>query len=146
LNRFEATIEEAPRGGAFVAVPPDVVESLGGGGRIPVVASFDGIDYRGSIVRMGGETILGILKAIRQELGKEPGDQVVVVVAADHSEREVEMPEELAAALAASPAARAAFDALSYSHRREHAGYVAEAKQSETRQRRAGRTVERLLG
>ncbi|HSK06411.1 MAG TPA: YdeI/OmpD-associated family protein [Acidimicrobiia bacterium] len=58
---------------------------------------------------------------------------------------ELEMPVELDAALAASPAARQVFDALSYSHRREHVMYVAEAKKPETRERRAARTIEVLL-
>ena len=57
---------------------------------------------------------------------------------------ELELPDELAAALAASPAARKVFDALSYSHRREHVMYVAEAKKAETRERRAVRTIESL--
>jgi uncharacterized protein YdeI (YjbR/CyaY-like superfamily) len=60
-------------------------------------------------------------------------------------EKGVEVPGELAAALTDNPTARAAFDALSPSHRREHAGYVAEAKKPETRERRAQATVERLL-
>ena len=57
---------------------------------------------------------------------------------------ELEIPVELATALASSPAARNVFDALSYSHRREHVMYVAEAKKSQTRERRAVRTIEAL--
>jgi uncharacterized protein YdeI (YjbR/CyaY-like superfamily) len=57
---------------------------------------------------------------------------------------ELETPVELATALAASPAARQVFDALSYSHRREHAMYVAEARKVETRERRAAKTIEAL--
>lgn len=144
MSRFRAPIEEAPRGGAFVAVPPSVVEELGGGGRILVVATFDGIDYRGSVVRMGDRPVLGVLKDIRARLGKGPGDQVEVTLEVDTAERQVEVPAELRAALDANPEAAATFDSLSYSHRREHAAYVAEAKQAETRQRRAARTVEAL--
>lgn len=59
---------------------------------------------------------------------------------------ELEIPVELATALAASPAARKVFDALSYSHRREHVMYVAEAKKPETRERRAARTIRALIG
>jgi hypothetical protein len=143
---FEATITEAPRGGAFVVVPEEVVERLGGGGRIPVSARFDGEPYRGSIVRMGGEPILGVLKEIRDRLGKGPGDRLFVSVDRDEAPRVVELPEELAAVLAENPRARAAFDALSHSHRREHAAYVAEAKQESTRKRRAQTTLDRLLG
>jgi hypothetical protein len=146
MSKFTATIEDAPRGGAFVVIPAHVIQELGGGGRIKVKATFDGIPYRGSIVRMGGESVIGLLKDIRGGLGKGPGDDVEVTVEPDLEEREVEIPPELAALLNTSPAARKAFDALSYSHRREHAMHVAEAKKPETRQRRAVRTIETLLG
>ena len=62
----------------------------------------------------------------------------------DAASGELEIPVELATALAASPAARQVFHALSYSHRREHAMYVAEARKAETRERRAGKTIEAL--
>jgi hypothetical protein len=146
MTEFRATIEEAPRGGAYVTVPAEVVGALGGGGRIKVLATFEGVSYRGSIVRMGGESILGVLKDIRETLGKAPGDAIVVTVEPDLEERVVEIPPELEALLAENPEALRAFDALSYSHRREHAVYVAEAKKAETRQRRAERTIESLTG
>jgi hypothetical protein len=146
VSKFTARIEEAPRGGAFVVLPAPVIQELGGGGRIKVKATFDGIPYRGSIVRMGGESVIGLLKDIRGGLGKGPGDDIEVTVERDLEEREVEIPAELAALLDASPAAQKAFDALSYSHRREHALHVAEAKKPETRQRRAAKTIETLLG
>ena len=60
--------------------------------------------------------------------------------------RDGELPTELAALLRENPAARQAFEALSHSHRREHAMYVAEAKKPETRERRALKTVESLKG
>ena len=144
MSRFSATIEEAPRGGAHVRIPPDVIEALGGGGRIPVQATFDGIQYRGSVVRMGGDSVLGVLKEIREMLGKTHGAEVEVTIERAEAEREVEIPIELAKLLDANPAARKAFDALSYSHRREHALHVAEAKKPETRERRARKTVEDL--
>jgi Bacteriocin-protection, YdeI or OmpD-Associated/Domain of unknown function (DUF1905) len=144
LTGFVAVIEEAPHGGAYVRIPPDVLETLGGGGRIPVQATFDGIQYRGSIVRMGDDSALGVLKEIREKLGKVHGDEIDVTVERDEDVREVEVPVGLAALLEANPAARRAFDALSYSHRREHALHVADAKKPETRQRRALKTVEDL--
>jgi hypothetical protein len=146
VSEFVAIIEEAPRGGAFVAIPPEVVEELGGGGRIKVKATFDGIPYRGSIVRMGGQSIIGLLKEIRAGLGKGPGDEIAVTVESDLEERVVEIPPELEELLDQSPEARKAFEALSYSHRREHVTHVAEAKNPETRHRRAAKTIETLLG
>jgi uncharacterized protein YdeI (YjbR/CyaY-like superfamily) len=79
-------------------------------------------------------------------LGKGPGDEIAVTVEADLEEREVEIPPELEELLRANPKAKEAFDDLSYSHRREHAMHVAEAKKPETRQRRASKTIETLLG
>jgi hypothetical protein len=146
MTRFTAPLEEAPRGGAYVVVPPEVVDGLGGGGRMKVAATFDRIPYRGSIVRMGGESVIGVLKDIRAQLGKGPGDEIVVTVEPDLEERVVEIPPELATLLEAHPEARKAFDALSYSHRREHASHVADAKKAETRQRRAEKTIESLTG
>ena len=62
------SIVTADRGGAYVVVPPAVIEALGGGGRIPVRATFDGIEYQGSVASMGGAKVLGVLTAIREEL------------------------------------------------------------------------------
>ncbi len=50
---FESPLEIAPRGGAVITIPLDVYDALGGSGRIPVTATFDGVAYRGSVVRMG---------------------------------------------------------------------------------------------
>jgi Domain of unknown function (DUF1905)/Bacteriocin-protection, YdeI or OmpD-Associated len=145
VKAFEAPIIGAPRGGAYVEVPPAVVAALGGKGRIPVRATFDGIAYRGSIVSMGGKQILGILKAIRSELGKSPGDPVKVTVEVDEAERSVSVPDDLAAALA-DAGLRDAFTANSYSHQREHVTWIEAAKQPATRARRISQTIDRLRG
>ena len=55
----------------------------------------------------------------------------------DEEERSVEVPAALAEALARDEAARAAFDSMSYTHRKEYASRIAEAKRDETRERRA---------
>jgi hypothetical protein len=143
MGSFTAELEEAPRGGAFVEVPADVVAALGGGGRIAVRATFDGVAYQGSIVTMGGRKVLGVLKAVRTELGKAPGDTLAVTVEPDGSERTISVPPDLATALEGA-GARGAFDALSYSHRREYVQWVDDAKRPETRTRRIAATVERI--
>ncbi|TCN44108.1 uncharacterized protein DUF1905 [Kribbella orskensis] len=143
METFEAVIQEANGGGAYVEVPAEVLDALGGGGRIPVQATFDGIAYRGSIASMGGCMALGVLKQIRSDLGKGPGDSVVVTVTRDDAERTVEVPDDLAAALAAA-GAREAFDKLSFSHRREHVNAITEAKKPETRTRRIAKAVEMI--
>jgi len=76
VTKFEGTIESARGGGAFIAVPPAAVKALGGGGRIPVDATFDGVAYRGSVTSMGAGPCIGILTAIRAQIGKDVGDKV----------------------------------------------------------------------
>ena len=143
METFEAVIQDANGGGAYIEVPAEVLDALGGGGRIPVQATFDGIAYRGSIASMGGCMALGVLKQIRSDLGKGPGDSVVVTVTRDDAERTVEVPDDLAAALAAA-GAREAFDKLSFSHRREHVNAITEAKKPETRTCRIAKAVEMI--
>jgi Bacteriocin-protection, YdeI or OmpD-Associated/Domain of unknown function (DUF1905) len=142
-EEFAAKVEAADRGGAFVRVPPDVVASLGGRSRIPVRATFDGVPYRGSIVTMGGEKVLGLLRSIRTQLGKGPGDVLTVSVEVDDDARSVDVPEDLRAALDRA-GQRERFDELSYSHRREYVLWIEEAKKPATRARRIDETIERL--
>jgi hypothetical protein len=143
MERFEAPLVEAQRGGALVEVPAEVVAALGGGGRIKVRARFDGIDYEGSVVSMGGAKVIGVLKSIRARLGKHPGDTISVELERDDAERAVTVPDDLATALRKAKA-RKAFDALSYSHQREYVLWIDEAKRPETRARRITQTVEKV--
>jgi hypothetical protein len=143
MERFDAKIEEADRGGAFVAVPADVVEALGGKGRIPVRATFDGIAYQGSVVSMGGQKVIGLLTAIRLELGKQPGEVITVTLEVDQAERTVTVPDDLRTALDEAGLSDR-FDALSFSHRRETVTSITEAKKPETRARRIAQTLDRL--
>jgi uncharacterized protein YdeI (YjbR/CyaY-like superfamily) len=69
---------------------------------------------------------------------------VVIELEADDRPRTVDPPPDLAAALAADPGARAAFDGLSFTHQREYAQWVAEAKREATRRRRVAQAVEML--
>jgi transcription termination factor Rho len=142
-HEFEATIAAADRGGAYVTVPPDVVAALGGRRRTPVVATFDGVEYRGSVVAMGRGMVIGVLKQIRTRLGKEPGDTLTVTLMVDDKPRRVDVPADLRAALA-DARLQSRFDALSYSHRREYLRWIEEAKRPATRQRRVEQTIARV--
>lgn len=144
IVEFDAEIEEARGGGAWVAVPEDMFALFGARARLKVKASFDGVPYRGSIVPMGGMHVLGVQKAIREAIGKSVGDTVHVAVEQDTEPREVELPEDLAEALAADPSARAFFERLSYTHQREYTEWIVSAKRTETRARRVQAAVERL--
>ena len=143
---FRAPVRSSGRGGGhLVEVPPEVVEALGGKGRIAVTATFDGVPYRGSIVRMGGGAMLGVQKAIMADAGVSVGDSLTVVVRNDEAPREVEVPDDLAEALARNDLARAAFEGLSFSHKREYVEAINEAKRPKTRARRVERTIQALI-
>jgi hypothetical protein len=130
-----------------VEVPLDVHAVFGLRGPVKVRARFDEVTCRGSLAPLGGEKhALGITKAIRRDIGKDIGDTVRVTIERDTEERTVELPDELAAALRDTPDAAARYTELSFTHRREYAQWVGEAKKQETRGRRAARTIERLLG
>lgn len=87
---------------------------------------------------------MGLNRAVRDAAGVEAGDAVEVTIELDTEPREVELPEALASALAADAAARSAFDTLSFTHRKEYARWIAEAKRQETRDRRVTQALEQL--
>ena len=116
-----------------------------GGARAPVAGTVNGAPFRGRLMVYGGVTYLGFRKEIREAAGGiEQGDEVEVVIERDDAPREVEVPEALANALASEPDAQRVFDSLSFTHRREYAEWVAEAKKEETRARRVERAIAML--
>jgi Bacteriocin-protection, YdeI or OmpD-Associated/Domain of unknown function (DUF1905) len=130
---------------AAVVLDDEQVEQIGEGAkRFPVQATVNGYTWRTTVMRMGGEFLLGLNKAVRDAAGAQAGDSVDVAIELDTAPREVEVPEALASALAKEPAAKAAFDALSFTNRKEYARAVAEAKRPETRDRRVAQTLARL--
>ena len=142
--RFRARIESGDGGGAFVVFPYDVAKEFGTRGRVPVKAAFDGVPYTGSLVKCGTSThMLGILKSIRLQIGKAPGDMIEVELSRDEAERTVDVPEDLASALEHEKV-RAAFEELSYTHRREYVRWITEAKRPETRAARLAKAVTML--
>jgi hypothetical protein len=135
-----------PRGPAAAVVLDDATVAAVGEGakRPPVVATVNGYTWRTSISRMRGEFLLGLSKAVREAAGVQAGDTVEVVLELDQAPREVEIPSVLGEALEADPAARAAFDALAFTHRKEYARWIEEAKQPATRERRVAQAIEML--
>ena len=142
--RFKTRLQ--PRGPAAAVVLDDaqVAEVGEGARRFPVVATVNGYTWRTSVARMGGEFLLGLNQEVRRAAGVAAGDEVDVSVELDAAPREVEVPGALAAALAADPQARASFERMAFTHRKEYARWVAEAKREETRQRRVQQAVEMI--
>jgi hypothetical protein len=143
-HKFNGRIENAGGGGAFVRIPFDV-EQVFGSKRPKVKATIDGVPYRGTLVRMGEpEHILIILKEIREQIGKSFGDEVAVIVEEDVAPRIVEIPPDFQQALEQEPAAKAAFEKMSYTHQKEYVRAILEAKRVSTRRSRIARAVEML--
>jgi Domain of unknown function (DUF1905)/Bacteriocin-protection, YdeI or OmpD-Associated len=143
MSRFEAVIEGEEDGGAWVEVPPEIVDELGGGGRIPIRASFDGHAYRGSIAIYGGQHVLGVVKAVRRAIGKAVGDSVQVELALDEDERTVDVPDDVKDSLTAAGLA-AQFDAISYTRRRQAVEHIESSKAPDTRRRRIEKLIREL--
>lgn len=143
--KFRATIESAGGGGAYIPVPWDVEQAFGKK-RVKVKATIEGIEYRGSLVRMGGAgLILGILKDIREKTGKHPGDEIEVVLEIDTEPRLVEIPEDVQEALGAEPGLEEIFSQLSFTHQKEFVRWVEAAKRPETRRKRIVQLVQQLV-
>jgi hypothetical protein len=146
VGSVRLTTTLAARGPAAAVVLDDAqVAAIGEGAkRFPVRATINGHSFRTTVTRMRGEFLLGLNREVRESAGAEAGDNVEVAIELDTAPREVDVPEALANALADDPAARATFDALSFTHRKEYARWVAEAKRAETRDRRVAKTLEEL--
>jgi len=141
-RRFE-TVLEANGPGVVFGLPFDAKEAFGQA-RAPVRVTIGGLTFRTTVAVYGGRAVIGVNKANREAAGVNGGDRVTVEIELDTEPREVEVPPELAQALALEPELRAFFDGLSFTHRREHAEWIAEAKREETRRRRVERAVEML--
>jgi hypothetical protein len=143
---FDAVVQAPPRGGggALVALPGEAAEVFGTRARFAVRATFNGVAYRGSTMPLGDGTFcVGITKAIRAQAGAEIGQAVHVVVERDDEERVVDVPADLAGALAGAGLAER-FAALAFTHRKEYARWVSEAKRPDTRDRRLAKAVEMI--
>jgi hypothetical protein len=130
-----------------IVVPDQIVAELGASKRPLVKVTINGsYTFVYTIAVMGGKNMIGFSSAHRAASGLKGGDEVVIELELETAPREVEIPPELAAALAADPAAAAAYDALSFTYRKEYARAIAEAKAAETKQRRVEATMSKLRG
>src|SRR6202011_650723 len=93
--KFKAKIEAGDGGGAYVLFPYDTGKEFATKGKVPVKATFDGVPYTGSLFKYGNPLhLLGMPKAIREQIGKSPGDTLEVVVWKDQQVRTLEVPAQ----------------------------------------------------
>jgi uncharacterized protein YdeI (YjbR/CyaY-like superfamily) len=96
-------------------------------------------------MRMGEPChILGILKSIREKVGKGIGDEIEVTLEEDPEPRVVEVPADLAQALTQDAEAGSLFQRLSFTHQKEYVTWIESAKQDTTRRDRVAKTIEKL--
>jgi len=142
--RFRTTILQSGKTATGIRIPDEVVESLGAGRRPPVRVTIGGYTYRSTVAVMGDAYMVGVNADNRAAAGVKGGDEVDVEVELDTAPRTVDVPDDLAAALAAEPAARKMFDALSNSNKSWHVLQVIGAKSNETRERRIAKSIAAL--
>ena len=135
-----------PQGPATAIVLTDAqVDELGGGKRAPVTVTIGSKTVRLRLAVMGGQNLIGISKANREELGVEIGDTVEATVTLDGAARKVDVPDDVAKALDTARL-RKKFDALSFTHQKEHVRAITDAKKPETRAKRIAAMLEKLRG
>jgi hypothetical protein len=145
--RFRTVIELGGKTATGFRVPPDVVEALGQGRKRPAVrVTIRDHTYRSTVAAYGDVFMLPLSAEHRSAAGVAAGDEVEVALELDTEPRTVQVPEDLAQALTAVPAAERAFQALSYSRQLRHVLAVDGAKTPETRRRRITKTVDELRG
>ncbi|WP_160685375.1 YdeI/OmpD-associated family protein [Clostridium sp. C2-6-12] len=142
--KFEAKIQKVPdKDGTFIEVPFDIEKEFGAK-RVKVKVKFDNVDYRGSIVSMGGCYVIGITKDIRKEMGKDAGDNIFVELEKDEEVREVELPVDFKIELEKNKVALKFYNGLSYSIKKKYCQWIISAKKEETRQKRIIEAIEKL--
>ncbi len=142
--RFRATVELGGKTATGIAVPDQVVTALGAGKRPAVRVTVGGHSYRTTVASMGGRFLVPLSADNRTAAGVAAGDEVDVEMVADTLPRKIVVPNDLAEALAADPEARAFFDALAYTHRKEWVRWIEDAKKAETRASRLTDTISSL--
>jgi hypothetical protein len=126
-----------------IEVPFDPKEVFGKV-RAPVKVTINSHTFRSTIARMGGQTFIPLRRSNREAAGVEGGQRVRVTLELDTEPRVVKPPADFVKALKAEAGAWQAWGELSYSHQREYAEAIEEAKKPETRARRIAKAVHAL--
>ena len=135
------------RAGGMCSIPvPFDPRAVFGKVRAPVAVTLNGYTYRSTIFSVGGVIFVPLRKSNREAAGLAGNETLEVTIALDTAAREVIVPPDLARALKKNRGAAAKWDALGFSHRREHVESLAGARKPETRARRLANTLRMLEG
>jgi hypothetical protein len=139
--KFRTTVELGGKTATGLVVPDDVVAALGSGKRPAVVVTIGSYSYRTTVAHMGGRFLVPLSAENRAAAGVAAGAEIDVDIEPDTAPREVTVPSDLAGALADDGTARAFFEGLSYTYRKEWVRWIEDAKQAETRAARVSKAV-----
>ena len=142
--RFRTTLELGGKTATGFRVPPEAVAALGRGKKPAVRVTIGSFTYRSTIAAYGDDYYLPLSAERRAATGLAAGDEFEVSLELDTEPRTVDVPEDLAAAIAADPSAQATFDRLSYSQKQWYVLPIGEAKKPETRERRIAKALDML--
>jgi hypothetical protein len=138
-QRFTVTLRDD---GSF-ELPIDV-RALYGEARPAVKMTVRGQTFRTRVMVYGGKSMLGLWKKLLADEKLAGGDRLDITLEPDLAPRTVAPPKELAAAMKKSAAARAGWEAMSFTHKREWAEAIGDAKKPETRDRRVAQAIAAL--
>lgn len=144
MPTFRTTLLLEGKTATGIKVPAELVASLGSHKRPPVRVTIGNYTYRSTVAAYGDVFMLPVSAENREAAGIKAGDEIEVTIELDTEPRTVEVPNDLAAALAEKPGTREAFDALSYTMRKEYVRQVETAKAQATRERRIAGIVAKL--
>lgn len=130
----------------FIELPPEIATALDAKSRMPIKGTLNGVAFQNSLAKYRDTGyVFPMKKSLREAVGVDVGDTVIVAIG-QNLESRPPLPDEVAAVLAAHPAAQRAWDRLPPSHQREHLNHIHEARQAETRARRIATLLAMLEG
>jgi bacteriocin resistance YdeI/OmpD-like protein/uncharacterized protein DUF1905 len=142
-KRFTVTLERVGKTATMFRVPFDLEQAFGRR-RPPVLVTIGDHTWRTTPGVYDGVGHVVVNRSVKSATGVDAPERVRVTMELDTKPRTVEVPRDLGTAFEEDVTAKAAFDALSFTHRREYVEWIEEAKRPETRARRIAGTVDRV--
>jgi Domain of unknown function (DUF1905)/Bacteriocin-protection, YdeI or OmpD-Associated len=136
VPRFRAELKVEGKTATYVVVPLDV-PSVFGRERPPVRGTVNGAAFRSTIAKYGDDYFIPVNRQLREAAGAAAGETFEIELELDTKPRVVRLPKDLSAAL--DNEARASFDGMSCSHRKEYVDWIKEAKREDIRRRRVAK-------